>query len=226
MPTLPSTEDDGNINGILNSMTISELEKVIEKAKALQRKHAFPFLDLPPELRNYVYSLVISPEDVKKHIETGKAPILLKVNRQISTEVQSLYYSGAYMGVEYYHSSTNTWRQERDGRLFQLILAKRFNCQLGRMVETAEELKERIGDPRRNNTSQYRGIFSWVGASGWCYAHVQYAVNVVERIERNCGPEKVKESLLSIGPRPSKSLRRKKRQARSVEGGTMHATPE
>jgi hypothetical protein len=53
------------------------------------------FFDLPPELRNWTYELVLIKEDVIEvsGSQPSRAPALVQVNRQIRTQGLQLYYS-------------------------------------------------------------------------------------------------------------------------------------
>ena len=87
------------VDDVLKQMTAEELDEVIERALCRRDKRFYRFLDLPPELRNLIYCLVVRSDEVKSHISKHIAPSLLSVNRQIRTEFRGLYYSNKFMWI-------------------------------------------------------------------------------------------------------------------------------
>ena len=127
MALLSNTEQ---ANEILERMSVAELDKIIERATKLRPTRIFPFLKLPPELRNRIYRFAIQPEDIEKHVKNGKAPALLKINHQVSAEFRGIYYSYEFMNLEYYDHDTKCWIKEKDAKYLRIILARKGCCRL------------------------------------------------------------------------------------------------
>lgn len=104
---------------ILKTMTAEELDDLEGEISSIRGRKFDRFLDLPPELRNQIYRLAIQPAEVKHHMKHGIAPAMLKVNHQIHAEVHRLYYSNAFMKVEYYNVESKSWILEKEAKLLQ-----------------------------------------------------------------------------------------------------------
>lgn len=88
--------------------------------------------------------MTIDPEVIESHIRYSKSPPLLLVNRQISQEFLSLYYSSEYMTLEFYHGPGEGWKSEPTSEM--LLAAKVFETRFstdGQFIDM-ESLKSKV----------------------------------------------------------------------------------
>ncbi|KAK3696505.1 hypothetical protein LTR37_017923 [Vermiconidia calcicola] len=175
---------------LMKSMSPTELKQVIQYASELRNSQACRLLQLPPELRNRIYRLVIRPEDVEKHALKGNAPALLKVNRQISSEFIGLYYSPEFVTVQLYHVSSESWEHVSDAAVLQTVIR---GCS-GSSITTlskweASRVKERVSRFVKSFDDWPKDSL-WMGLLSWLGDHpeernliVHYNVNSVEDIQ-------------------------------------------
>jgi hypothetical protein len=159
---------------IVETLTVPELDEVIDRASTLLSTRNFRFLDLPPELRNRIYRFAVQPEDIRKHVKEGSAPALLKVNRQIFSEFIGLYYSQESMAIEIYDAKTMSWIHEQDTGFFRIILARRSECHIVKPYTRASKVLKAYleGQEAQRSEHEWRpfhlGIFTWNGGGYLC----------------------------------------------------------
>lgn len=177
---------------MLATMSGIELKAIIQHASLLRNQRSSRFLEMPPELRNRIYQLAVTPEVIETHVMTGQAPALLKVNRQVSTEFASLYYSCEFMAAEFHNPLTGDWDVVKHSTVFRAMLRKRPGCKIRMELVPVEGLKKRIistntaypSEPK--TTMAFRtGVFSWCslrydGEATWCcfFADAQDTIEV------------------------------------------------
>ncbi|KAK3699791.1 hypothetical protein LTR37_016300 [Vermiconidia calcicola] len=158
---------------LMKSMTPTELKQVMQYASRLRNSQACRLLELPPELRNRIYRLAIRPEAVENHALKGKAPALLKVNRQVSSEFIGLYYSPEFMEAKLYHPTTEAWEDVKDNLVLQAMVAKwgannvchatYLNAMsLSGMNMAISIMKKQL--VRTDKHDAQWGVFSWLGS--------------------------------------------------------------
>lgn len=159
------------VKHVLETMTGSELKRVKEHVFLRRNKLSCRFLELPPELRNRIYRLCITPDVVEAHARRGQAPTLLKINHQISSEFEGLYYSMEFMNAELYNPSTRAWEAVKEANTFRAMLGRWYISRVDSMYKTLQEEKRFIVLVNRSSGTagekQYfykRGIFTWPGA--------------------------------------------------------------
>ena len=186
-----------SVDAVLKTMTAAELDKVIERASAHRGLRFRRFLDLPAELRNRIYSLAIQPQDVEIHARMGKAPSLFKVNKQIATKFEGLYYNEEVMRLVYYDNEREVLAEEQDTELLKLILSRRAKCDVDSRLDLRRgslknrliprkpstdrvQLNVRKGETYRFKTARRSGVLTWHGFSKGTEANCSYPVNAVE----------------------------------------------
>ena len=118
----------GDVKTSLNTMNTEDLQSTLEHASDLLQQRGSKFLKLPPELRNRIYRLSIIPDVIEAHVERGRAPALLKVSQQISSEFKGLYYSPESLTVELFDTETRCWELVKHSDVFRAILARVGTC--------------------------------------------------------------------------------------------------
>lgn len=157
------------IKCLLDSLTGLELKEVIRYATMLRKERCCMYLELPPELRLRIYSLVFGPEDVDCHARCGRAPALLKVCRQVLFEAMELYYSHELMKVETYDESTADFEAITDPVVFQAVLARWIGYRIV-FEESVECVKSIIVETPKFVVEDHEGFFD--DQDSWCQGAV------------------------------------------------------
>lgn len=105
-------------------MPTADLGYMLDRIASIRKDRPCRFLELPPELRNAIYRLTITPEMVESHIRQGKSPALLRTNRQISKEFRTLYYNPEYILIVLFHGDSEGWKPVIDPQMIQSIVAR------------------------------------------------------------------------------------------------------
>lgn len=89
------------------------------------------FMDLPTELRHYIYSMIITPEMAEAHVSQYRIPSMFQVNRAINKDFMAYYYSRRVFQVEMFNYKAPGWHDVTGASLIQAILqgTKRYEVQ-------------------------------------------------------------------------------------------------
>ena len=141
---MASQDQLNQLNEILQSMSTSQLAGLLDQVVEVRKTRPCRFLELPPKLRNTIYHMTIDPEVIESHIRLSKTPPLLLVNRQISQEFFSLYYSPEYMTLELYYGPRKGWKSETTSKM--LLIGRVFETGFstdGQFIDI-ESLKSKV----------------------------------------------------------------------------------
>ena len=159
------------VKSALETMSGTELKKVIQHNSVLRNDRSCRFLELPPELRNRIYRFIIQPIAVETHVMQGKAPALLKVNRQISLEFGSFYFSREFMTAELYNPSKEEWEDVKEPDVFRTMLRRYVGSYVEQTYKDTRASKDFMMRWERKLLSvsaehldnRRRGVFAWNG---------------------------------------------------------------
>lgn len=124
--TSRATSRVDRIKAAIEGLDDSELHEIQQHAITLRRSRGFRFLDLAPEVRNMIYRLCIQPEDIETHVTADWIPALarLQVNREITCDFSSLYYSSEFMDVHIHDHEEEMVVKVEDPLVFKCLLAR------------------------------------------------------------------------------------------------------
>ena len=184
-------------SALLSTMSPSDLDIIIERALIQRGLRFYALLDLPPELRNRVYYYAITETMIRRHVQKGECPALLKVTKQISTEFSGLYYSRESMRLEFYDGASSEWFEEKDTKICQSILAdhpsfgmygslrydgrsnpREFIISMHRLDNEGSDSPQYRCSPPGDN--ERRGVLVWGKASDGAEAECYYRTDAVE----------------------------------------------
>jgi len=74
----------------------------------IQQGHESPLLDLPAELRNRIYELLV-PYDIEAYADNLRRPSLLQVGAQTKREYPGIFFGSDLLKLDAYYDATDAW---------------------------------------------------------------------------------------------------------------------
>ena len=174
-----------NTNGVLDYAQESILSEtnsnaMPESADASESSH---FLDLPPELRDHIYSM-ISLDAVTEHISHYHPPEFLAVCRQIRSEFSSYYYSDKVMTAEIWEPNSSEWKSIRDPSILRGILNNEAGYLYGSSFNEAEA-RLTVENAPKYADDNLCGVISFVRDPPGCARFIWADLSARQRLGRS-----------------------------------------
>lgn len=173
---LPSTTIPELNRGFTSHLTAMPLDvdwsavasRYLQVALKIRNNHRCRLLELPAELLDTIFDMLVTTETAEAHITQNKGPDLLKISRAMSQRFARFYYSRKIFLVSIFEPATKIWRDLTDpSDVRALVEEHRAGCFVSEYVYPTRILKARAeadGEDEGSFASMsWQGVITWKG---------------------------------------------------------------